>query len=412
MSAGIAALAIAAVAALLALPAPASSLALLVLGTAVLALRRSRSTAVLAAAMALAAALGAVQWASQRSVGTAGWRDEVGERFGELLAELEADAGRVASALGGEASEGSQLGLFEHLEDEARRTGRSYLLLDENAEAVAWGGPGLLHDPSSRASGSGVGFVSGFTAATLFWHRDVAGTPAGWRLIAGVSLPVDRLPVSPGPGLDAAAFHWQPAWEETGGPWDWWIAAGGLHFGVRGGAAAGRGEGLEGWAAIVLGAALLGLALGRCRQLLLGDPLDDLAGPVLGAAGLVALAVGTGADPLQAMLLAVSAAVVILAARFGSLAPAGLAPLLRATIGVGLPLALALAVQRAAGSVELSGALFYGGGQSALRLAMGGLVVAAMLLPSAVSVRAGSRALAAGVVLTVIAAGSTAAAAR
>lgn len=101
-----------------------------------------------------------------------------------------------------------RLELFELLADPAidlspeggarsSRHGLTILVFDALGEAVAWRGPGLLHEPDVDAlSANGSSWTRGHTATTL-WTTRFFGPSNRWRLVSGTSLALEPFPFGP-----------------------------------------------------------------------------------------------------------------------------------------------------------------------------------------------------------------------
>ncbi|MGH9381419.1 MAG: hypothetical protein ACRD2Z_12500, partial [Thermoanaerobaculia bacterium] len=98
--------------------------------------------------------------------------------------------------------------LFARLREATRHTGPEVTaLLFDGGGAVAWSGPGLLHELTDPlAMRSGPTWRSGLTAATLLWVEEIPAADGIWRLVTGRSVVTDPLPgqLTPGGELPAA----------------------------------------------------------------------------------------------------------------------------------------------------------------------------------------------------------------
>ncbi|MEM1206499.1 MAG: ATP-binding protein [Acidobacteriota bacterium] len=133
------------------------------------------------------------------------WSDEVAVAYGAVWGELETAALRTAESFSAPVTGASEpldgatrLRLFEALSAQAEGSNVTLLLLDGNGEAVAWHGPGLLHEPAGyELPDDGRTWRSGVTASTLMAVGPVPGTDPPWRVVAGQSYVADPFPFSP-----------------------------------------------------------------------------------------------------------------------------------------------------------------------------------------------------------------------
>ncbi|HVR29821.1 MAG TPA: ATP-binding protein [Thermoanaerobaculia bacterium] len=359
------------------------------LGLAVLATRLPRrEKAMLASGLLVAAGLVATGAAMARFDSSAVWARLGEHRLARLVEELEQGADRAVEAVRPVAAAPLRVEAFDRLDALVGRSDprRSYLLFDQDGEAVAWAGEGLLHDvdPLARRREE-TGFVSSYTATTIYTLRQVGERgQASWWVLSGRSFPRDRLPFSPGPTLDARDYRW---WIES----DDAAAAGGSAL-LR----SGRGFGLRvqrdpdadatarsrTWAAVALGVALFAVALERGRAAVRsGGPRAALVPGVIAVAGVATLARAGGATLLP---LAILAAVAVVAAVWLAVRAAGApgAPTWpRAIAGAGLPLGAAWCALLLTSAPDLGERLAVGGAGLALRTAVAVLGLAVLVPP-------------------------------
>ena len=196
---------------LLAAPVPA---AVAIGALAVIALARPprrRETLILAAGLLLTAALLGGGAAMARFAGTPAWSRSAEGKLDALLDRLESAAERAHAAVADLSGTSRRVDAFDRLSALAANDGGdwSYLLFDQDGEAVAWSGEGLLHDvdPLARRRDE-TDFISSYTATTLYALRAAQDGANTWWIAAGRSFPRDRLPFSPGPLLERRAFRW------------------------------------------------------------------------------------------------------------------------------------------------------------------------------------------------------------
>ncbi len=126
------------------------------------------------------------------------WTAEVKVGFERLFAGLEASSRRAAAGFERPpARDGEHLDEFELLERllPADAPEVTYLLLDPEGDAVAWAGEGVRHEGDLQTvPRAGFAYRRGYTAVTVFAVAPLSDDPRPWRLVAGRSLPTDRLP--------------------------------------------------------------------------------------------------------------------------------------------------------------------------------------------------------------------------
>ncbi|MDX1999736.1 MAG: ATP-binding protein [Thermoanaerobaculia bacterium] len=176
----------------------------LVATTALVILRPERSVLVLAlGAVLLAAGLRLFSVQSEARGGdleapaAEPVRRALADAAEQLWQELEAQAEAAAAQLPADPeSPGVLLETFRRLGEMAEeRDGTTFLLLDDDGEAQAWAGEGLLHEPrASSLSQPGRHFEAGFGAVSWFVVRPVPWGDETRQLVAGRSVPNDRWP--------------------------------------------------------------------------------------------------------------------------------------------------------------------------------------------------------------------------
>ena len=370
------------------------------LGLLVLATRLDRrEAAILAAGLLLASVLLAGGWGMALFAGGTAWTRVAERRLDALLDDLEDGAERALATVDGLAGTPRRVEAFDRLDALVdREDGRwSYLLFDQDGEAVAWAGEGLLHDadPLERRREE-TAFVSSYTAITLYTLRAVGEEPSRWWILAGRSFPRDRLPFSPGPSLDPRGFRW---WVESGDEGEGRPAIAAAHaegapddavrirsgrgFTLRaatdGRAAAGARS--RAWAAMVIGATLLAAALERARAVVRDGARSRALVPiVVGLAGVAALARVGGAPLPELAIPALAAALAAAWVKAWAAAAPRASPWPRALAGAGLPLALAWAAQTL-DQPDLGERLWVGGAGLAFRAAVAVLALAVLAPP-------------------------------
>ena len=172
---------------------------------------RRRETVILASGLLLAAALLGAGAFMTRYAATPAWSRSAAVKLDALLDRLDGAAGRAHAAVADLSGTSRRVDAFDRLSALAADDGGdwSYLLFDQDGEAVAWSGEGLLHDvdPLARRREE-TGFVSSYTATTLYTLRAAQDGANTWWIAAGRSFPRDRLPFSPGPLLERRAYRW------------------------------------------------------------------------------------------------------------------------------------------------------------------------------------------------------------
>ncbi len=160
---------------------------------------------------------GGAIWERRAEPSEPAWLASVEEGYAAFLDELE-DAGHaaVASLYEIDAEERTRLTIFDHLqrlvEEDPLYRDKTLVFYDPDGEAVAWAGPGLLHEPEpEELPVKGLAFRRGYFAVTLYTVVPLDSTQRAHRLLVGRSFPVDSVPFAPG---------------EPPGPWVWSLGAG------------------------------------------------------------------------------------------------------------------------------------------------------------------------------------------
>ena len=338
---------------------------------------------------ALVALAGLLEWRAAAGLSPTLARLEAGHDA--WLAALAADADAVAAEMGAAGTrEERRRGTFAALERRARddRSERTYLLLDADDEAVAWSGPGLLHDLSAAGlPTAGIALRQSATSATVL---AVAPVPEarGWRLVAGESHQRDGAPPV---RASAVPLSTLTGGELVGGRWHLVEGASGgtdLSWSVpprlAGSAAAER---LRRVALGSVGLALFVLAAwrGAGRALLAGTVMPRRHPPaaivLLGAAALGCGALAAGATRPAAALLAATVLAAAGGWHLGQTPRSAGGFLLAGAAAVPVLAAAAAAVAARSPSLASLGASLGGGADAvALRIA---LVAAAFALVAA-----------------------------
>ncbi len=205
------------------LPAAGTGAALAALVVLWIAARPPRQERVfVAVAIGLAAALILASLLVPRLAPTrSDWRDEVTVGFTALWNDLQAAARKAAASFeqvpdGG----GSHLAEFERLEGlVSEEVETTFLLLSPGGETVAWAGEGLLHEGEpGELPRSGFAFRRGYTALTIFAVEPLSEARRPWRIIAGRSLPNDRLPFGTSAARPPELLRWAFGTAETPAP--------------------------------------------------------------------------------------------------------------------------------------------------------------------------------------------------
>lgn len=144
-----------------------------------------------------------------------GWKLEATEEYGRLWGKLQfraAEAGRAFRAP--PQSRAERLASFQRLAQLSEMVGAeraSIRLIDADGEPAVWVGSGLAQEPRPvEIPRQGVDFRAGWTAVTLLAVEPIeAEAKRPWRVLAGESFAVDRLPFrAPGGGELPAGFRW------------------------------------------------------------------------------------------------------------------------------------------------------------------------------------------------------------
>jgi signal transduction histidine kinase len=197
-------------------PPPWSLVALLLLGAGWVAFRPPRRELLVAgSALAVAALLLAAGTLASRPAATtlAGWEAAATRRYAGLWQDLEERATVARQVVGGPAETvAERQRAFQRLGRLASDAGTeraSVLLVDEDGEARAWAGTGLLHEPDPVAlPRSGVDFHPGFSSVTVIAVEPLGDGRRPWRVVVGRSLTTDRLPFDPPGGESPRDFRW------------------------------------------------------------------------------------------------------------------------------------------------------------------------------------------------------------
>ncbi|MCP4204926.1 MAG: PAS domain-containing protein, partial [bacterium] len=299
-----------------------------------------------AALVLLALALGVVDMSRERADSAAS-RSPAGVSE-NLLAELDAEAEGLAAILGPVGlGRQERLAAFRTLEERAAHSGRpqwSWLLTDPDGLAVAWSGRGLVHefDPADLPV-TGRIKRAGYTAVTWAAVRPVEAGPNPWRLVVGTSLEMGEA------GVDRAAED-------------------------------GR---LQAWQAVLVGAALVLLALfalGGVRGFPSGEGMERNRRAVLLFAGAVVALGAALALPLE-----VQAAVMLSLALLFLVSPrlrprSSRACVTQGILSVVVLLLSAVLLQRRLGPLDLGSRFVGDWPEFSVRLAL--FLVALALLPA------------------------------
>ncbi len=187
------------VAALL-LPPAAAGAALVAVAALWLAARPPRQERVFVAAALIAAAmliLGSALARRLQPPSLDAWSAEVADGFGALWQDLRATARHAASSLPPSPVRGDHLAEFQRLEALAaeHNDGATLLLIAPEGEIVAWAGEGLRHEVEpATLPGAGYAFKRGYSVSTMLAVEPLAPGARAWRLVAGRSFEIDRLP--------------------------------------------------------------------------------------------------------------------------------------------------------------------------------------------------------------------------
>jgi signal transduction histidine kinase len=231
----------------------------------------------------------------------AGWRftgespQEAAADLGALLEQLDEKAASAAASWGTRVLEdATRAAAFEDLErrveaDEPADDPQTptWFLFDPNGEAVAWAGPGLLHEVSGpMLPRSGRLHLGSFTASTFLSIAPLEEKRRPWRVVVGVSLPTDRLP-----GSSSTGGQWAVVGPDVESVEGMDIAAAqGVRLAVRGPSGGGSVEvprGGTGWAGLLLAAGLALAAVERFSSTTRFDVGTLLLAISSGAAALV-----------------------------------------------------------------------------------------------------------------------------
>ncbi len=271
--------------------------------------------------------------------------------------------------------------LQERLSPEVPR-GTTLLLFNPDGDAVAWAGEGLLHEPEPYSlPSSGLLTLHGHTAATFLAVAPLSAVRRPWRVVAGRSLPTDRLPFSTAGSGWPAETGWSLAPPGTA------VAAGAVELrrpgapamlvgspadeppAVTGSERARRRRRVERLGLIVLGFTLFAWPIlhltdprRRTRRARPDSPI--VASPLLLMAGFVAWALAAGLAPAVAAALVAAVGLAswsLLQPRQESVRPGGGEVL--GALGVLALTAAAWLFQRHFGEVDLAATL---GGSSAI----------------------------------------------
>ncbi|MEO8503681.1 MAG: ATP-binding protein [Acidobacteriota bacterium] len=197
------------------LPAGWPALVLVAIGAAFLAQRPAPREGTLVGACLLAAAVilgGAWLLSAFPAMSPEEWTAAAQRPYRELWAGLRQEAAEASASIAHAPETPDQrLAAFRILAEraDAGRPGLTLALINPDGEAVAWAGAGLLHELSGNALPlTGDAFVAGFSSATLVVVRPLAGEKRPFRVAAGVSLPVDRLPFKDPSWRRPRAWRW------------------------------------------------------------------------------------------------------------------------------------------------------------------------------------------------------------
>lgn len=128
------------------------------------------------------------------SLTTTDTRAALQQSYEELWNDLESVARGVAEDLpastGGDAD---RLAWFHYLQERTGNAGsdpRITLMIFDAGDAVAWAGPGLLHEPETlQPRSASLGYRMGHTAFTMYAVAPIVGHKPPLHLVAGLSLP-------------------------------------------------------------------------------------------------------------------------------------------------------------------------------------------------------------------------------
>jgi signal transduction histidine kinase len=220
-----------------ALPPPWAAVGVAAFAALYLVRRRPRREALLVAVAGGGAllALGA-DWLRQLSAGPsrAEWLVAATSSYRALWQDLEGEAAAAAREIGTPPRDAAaRLATFAALAHQAGEGGsarrRTLLVVDPDGEPVAWGGEGLLREfaPQDLPAAGGTSALAGFEGVTLLAVRPLTSGRRPWRVVAGYSLPTDRLPFDPPGFKPAESYRWSV---EPGVPDDAGVAPRGVRL--------------------------------------------------------------------------------------------------------------------------------------------------------------------------------------
>jgi signal transduction histidine kinase len=174
-------------------------------------------------AVLLAAALVVESWPEPRLEDTVPILEDGYARLWDDVAGAAAEAAAAVGALEEPPRPGLETGpAFELLRKEIGERGvegLSLLLVDPDSTVTVWAGHGLLHEPDPfELPRSGRTYRQGYTAATLLAVAPVTEDRRPWRVVAGLSMPTDRLPFAAAGSGWPAATRWSLGDRSLGDP--------------------------------------------------------------------------------------------------------------------------------------------------------------------------------------------------
>ncbi|MCP3963506.1 MAG: PAS domain-containing protein [bacterium] len=130
------------------------------------------------------------------------------ELWGDLRAAAQQTAGSFEQPPDRSSDHRAEFGTLEAFAA-AAEAGTTLLLISPEGRTEAWAGQGLLHDFSWSASPeSGFAYQRGYTAVTLFAVEPLSADRRPWWVVAGRSLPTDRLPFEIAARLGGEQLRW------------------------------------------------------------------------------------------------------------------------------------------------------------------------------------------------------------
>ncbi len=173
--------------------------------------------------------------------GSTAWQEIAQKSVDSKFRELRDLARKASTEFGSPPDPTSPIESFGFLERLASESPElSWYLIDPDSEALAWAGPGLLHEIEGRALIPGADRLSSYTATSLLYSQPLGETVRPWSLVVGRTY-LRRNPPLPAAllrGVDIEDWSLRRADTESGylfvlksaefkGPWrgTWWRAA-------------------------------------------------------------------------------------------------------------------------------------------------------------------------------------------